>query len=129
MKRLTFVTTAAAALLVYGCGSNPLGPFQPEVSNQPDSFQLQATDVRGVSATLTYDWNQSGVVANVDHSTTTTAGQAGLVIRDAMGNQVYAHGLVPSFNDQTAAGSAGTWKIILTLTDYSGTLNFRVQAP
>jgi hypothetical protein len=34
---------------------------------------------------------------------------------------------VPSLNEPTVAGVAGTWKIELTMTNYSGTLNFRAQ--
>ena len=109
------------------CSDDPLAPFQPEVSNVADNFSLQATGVTNRTATLDYTWSNSGVQANVNHSTTTTAGSARVVIRDSAGALVYDATLVPSLNAPTLAGTAGNWTIQLILTDYSGTLNFRVQ--
>ncbi|MBL8988623.1 MAG: hypothetical protein JNJ80_20280 [Gemmatimonadetes bacterium] len=114
------------SLLVGGC-SDPLGPFEPEITNATDNFQLQATGVVGLSSTLTYSWANTGTRATVNHSTTTTAGTAELVIRDAAGTIVYDKDLVPSLNEATASGTAGTWTLQLRMTRYSGTLNFRVQ--
>ncbi|MDX2059641.1 MAG: hypothetical protein SFV24_17655 [Gemmatimonadales bacterium] len=114
------------SLLVGGC-SDPLGPFEPEITNATDNFQLQATGVVGLSSTLTYSWANTGTRATVNHSTTTTAGTAELVIRDAAGTIVYDKDLVPSLNEATASGTAGTWTLQLRMTTYSGTLNFRVQ--
>ncbi|MBL8988616.1 MAG: hypothetical protein JNJ80_20245 [Gemmatimonadetes bacterium] len=115
-----------ASLLVGGC-SDPLGPFEPEITNATDNFQLQANGVVGLSSTLTYSWANTGTRATVNHSTTTTAGTAELVIRDAAGTIVYDKDLVPSLNEATASGTAGTWTLQLRMTTYSGTLNFRVQ--
>jgi hypothetical protein len=114
--------------VVSGCDdNNTLAPFEPEITNAPDSFQLQATGVQRVSTTLNYQWQNSGSQANVDHSTTTGAGDAKLTIRDAADEVVYDKGLVPSLSDTTSTGASGTWKLQVVLTDYSGTLNFRVQ--
>lgn len=115
-----------ASLLVGGC-SDPLGPFEPEITNATDNFQLQANGVVGLSSRLTYSWANTGTRATVNHSTTTTAGTAELVIRDAAGTIVYDKDLVPSLNEATASGTAGTWTLQLRMTTYSGTLNFRVQ--
>ena len=127
-KTATFL---AALLLLSACGDDnttaPLDPFEPQVTNAMDSFQLQATDVTDVGTTLQYSWENSGTQAVVDHSTTVAAGSAMLVIRDAGGTVVYDQGLAPSLNEDTASGSSGTWTITLTLAQYSGTLNFRVQ--
>ena len=108
-------------------GSNPLEPFQPEIANATDNFQLQATGVAGVTATQTYSWNNTGTKATINHSTTTSEGSAQLTIRDASGTVVYTRALAPSLNEPSATGTAGTWTIVLTMTSYSGTLNFRVQ--
>ncbi|MDX1395227.1 MAG: hypothetical protein R3195_12595 [Gemmatimonadota bacterium] len=124
IRALTLLVLTASA-----CTDDPLGPFQPEVTNAPDSFQLQATDVTGVTSTLTYTWSNSGIVANVDHSTTTTDGTARLIVRASDGTQVYDEELVASRNEPTEAGPAGDWTIQLVLTRYSGTLNFRLQTP
>ena len=106
---------------------DPLGPFQPEITNATDNFQLQATGVTAVTSTLTYSWANTGTRATVNHSTTTTAGNAQLTIRDAAGATVYDKALVPSLNEPTSVGMPGTWTIQLRLTTYSGTLNFRAQ--
>jgi hypothetical protein len=97
------------------------------VSNVADNFQLQATGVTNVSAVLSYSWQNTGASATINHSTTTTAGSTLLVLKDAAGATVYSRALSPSLNEATAAGMAGTWSVQLTLTAYSGTLNFRAQ--
>lgn len=116
-----------AALAIFAACSDPLAPFQPEVTNATDNFQLQATNVRSSTSTVVYNWTNTGTRATINHSTTTTAGTAALVIRDGAGTVVYTKTLVPSLNEPTVAGVAGTWKIELTMTNYSGTLNFRAQ--
>jgi hypothetical protein len=115
------------ALALGACSDDPLAPFQPEVSNAPDTFQLQATGVGNRTASLSYAWTNSGTQATVNHSTTTTAGSARVIIKDGAGVIVYNELLVPSLNEDTAAGTSGTWTVQLVLDDYSGTLNFRVQ--
>ena len=110
-----------------GCSKDSLAPFQPEIGNNQDSFQLQATNVSNVSTTVVYAWNNSGTLATINHSTTTTAGSTLLVIKDAVGTTVYSKALVASLNEPTSVGVAGSWSITLTLTNYSGTLNFRAQ--
>ncbi len=106
---------------------DPLAPFQPEVSNVTDSFALQATGVSGLSSTSSYTWTNTGTRATINHSTTTSAGSAQLTVRDASGAVVYDRALVPSLNEPTTTGVAGTWTVQLRMTGYSGTLNFRAQ--
>lgn len=110
-----------------GCGNDPLAPFQPQISNAADNFQFQATNVSNVTTTVSYPWANSGTRATINHSTTTTAGSTLLVIKDGVGATVYSKVLSSSLNEPTTAGQAGTWSIQLTLTNYSGTLNFRAQ--
>ena len=71
----------------------------------------------------------TGPVAEVDHSTVTTNGQASLVVTDARGVVVYDRVLAPSLNEPTLSGLPGTWTIEVGSGDYSGTLNFRLQKP
>jgi hypothetical protein len=121
----------AALVMLSACGNDnpadPLAEFEPQINNATDNFQLQASDVTDVGTILQYTWANTGNMASVDHSTTTAAGAASVVIRDADGSTVYSQELAPSLNEDTAAGTTGTWTIVLTLADYSGTLNFRVQ--
>ena len=124
------VLLVAVIVLLSACSSDstePLAPFEPQITNATDNFQLQASDVTDVGTVLQYTWENTGTQASVDHSTTTTAGSTMLSIRDASGATVYDQGLSPSLNEDTASGSAGNWTIVVTLSDYSGTLNFRVQ--
>lgn len=118
-----------ALVAATGCSDDPIAPFEPEVTNATDSFQLQATDIRNLSTTLTYTWRNTGTVANVDHSTVTSGGSARLLVRSANGTQVYDRALMPSLNEQTGTGLAGDWTVQIVLSDYSGTLNVRLQKP
>ena len=113
--------------LLAGCDDDPLAPFQPEITNATDNFQLQATGATNLSTTVSYNWVNTGTRATINHSTTTTAGTTLLVIKDAAGATVYSKALAPSSNEATAAGQAGTWSIQVTFTGYSGTVNFRAQ--
>ena len=114
-------------VVLAACSDNTLAPFQPEVTNTTDSFQMQATAVKNASFDRTYSWSNTGQQATVNHSTTKTSGSARVTIRDAGGTVVYDKALSPSLNEATSTGTSGTWKIQVRLSGYSGTLNFRVQ--
>ncbi len=130
IRQLRTATVCLGLLLgLVACGSTSLAPFQPEVRNATDNFQLQATDVQDVSTTLQYTWQNTGSVANVNHSTTTSVGSAQLVVASADGTIVYDHPLVPSLNERTASGAPGAWTVRVVLVNYRGTLNFRLQRP
>lgn len=124
---LSLVTLVLAA----GCGdkqSNVLNPaFQPEVMNNIDSFQFQATNVTNLNQILTYTWRNTGTQANVDQSSSITAGTATLSLRDSTGAQVYTRSLTEGGSLASGVGLAGNWTIRVTLTGVRGTLNFRVQ--
>lgn len=122
---LSFSLVLAGSLA--GCGGDSLSPFQPEVVNSANDFQFQATNVTNLTTTKRYSWANVGTRATVNHSTSTTAGTAQLVIRDATGATVYSGPLSASLSEETAIGQTGTWIIEVRLTRYSGTLNFRVQ--
>lgn len=117
-------------VLLAGCGGgSALNPaFQPQVANNPDNFQFQSTGVQNVTQILQYTWSNSGTHASVNQATTVGAGSATVQIRDSQGTLVYnsdlaLNGTFPS----NPTGQAGNWTIVLTLSNYSGTLNFRVQ--
>ena len=126
MKTSGCIMLAIVGMLCGGC-EDTLAPFQPEIGNMQDSFQLQATNVTNVTTTLVYPWKNTGTRATINHSTTTTTGTTLLVLKDSTGSTVYSKALFPSLNEPTDTGAAGSWTIILTLTNYSGTLNFRAQ--
>ena len=124
--RTTGIAVGILAAFTLAC-SDPLGPFEPEVTNAPDNFQIQATGVTGVTLERNYVWQNSGTRATINHSTTTENGIARVVILDAVGTVVYDKTLIPSLNEPTLAGVAGAWRIELLLTGFTGTLNFRAQ--
>jgi len=119
-------------LLAAGCGDsgNIIGPQnQPEVANSTDTFQWQVTALSDVSQTLTYSWVNTGVTANVNQSSSITSGSAALRVTDDAGLEVYARSLAENGTFETDAGTAGTWTVSVTLTEASGSLNFRLQKP
>lgn len=129
------VRNGAAVLLIgltlalVACGdSNPIGPSnQPEIANNPDNFQFQASNLSRTTQTLTYSWTNSGTVATVNQSGRIDAGEATLVLRDGSGNQVYSRSLTSTGTFPSSSGNAGTWRIEVVLSNVSGTVNFRVQ--
>jgi len=132
MNKTTFAMIGCALLVLLamlGCSNstNPLAPFQPQISNSPDNFQFQATGLQNVNANVSYNWSNSGSQATVNHSSTVNSGTAMLFIYDANDSLVYSSALVASLNEPTQAGLTGTWKVRVTLTNCYGTLNFRAQ--
>lgn len=134
LRSISRLHRMAAALLFLGLaacdGANVIGPGnEPEVNNATDNFQWQVSNLDNVSQTLTYTWQNTGTLANVDHSASPSGGTAMLTIRDADGTQVYSRGLSETGSFQTDAGTTGGWTIEVDLSGVSGTFNFRVQKP
>ncbi len=132
MKRAAVIALMFATVAVAGgCSdkkTNVLSPaFQPEVANNIDSFQFQATGVTGVTQVLDYSWRNTGTQANVDQSCSITAGSASISLRDSTGTLVYSRNLAEGGSLASTAGLAGAWTIRVTLSAVRGTLNFRVQ--
>lgn len=127
--RMAGLFVSFLALLIAGCGGgSALNPaFQPQVANNPDNFQFQSTGVQNVTQTLPYTWSDSGTHASINQATTVTGGSATVTVRDALGTTVYAGNLANNGTFGSNAGQAGNWTIVVTLSNYSGTLNFRVQ--
>jgi len=131
-RRLRFVMGIAAlttlgAVLACGNSSGPLAPFEPQINNAPDNFQFQASGVTNVTWTYTYRWSNTGDSATINHSTTTTAGSATVTILDKNGTQLYSQPLKPTGTEGMVKGVLGLWTIRVVFTNYSGTVNFRVQ--
>ena len=119
------------ALLAAACGSsdNALAPqFQPEVVNTPNvAFSLQATGLTDVSDVVSYSWSVSSGSIVIHPATTTASGTVTLNVKDAGGTVIY-NGTVPPTGDITPpTGTAGPWQVRLTLSNYTGTVNFALQ--
>jgi hypothetical protein len=101
--------------------------FQPEIRNNPDSFEFQVTGVQNGSATFSYTWQNSGPRATIDQSSSLLGGSVTITIKDAAGNLVYSNSLGLNGTFLTAVGSPGAWTIQLDFINASGTFNFRAQ--
>ncbi len=124
--------TVIMAMAILGCSKStppvaPLTAFSPEIINTPDNFQFQATGTQNVSATVSYNWSNSGTQATINHSSVVDSGTTVLSIYDANNVLVYSNALSASLNEPTASGTAGTWRVTVVLTNVYGTLNFRAQ--
>lgn len=120
------------ALVATSCGgaANPIGPSnQPEIANNRDNFQFQASSLTGTTQTLSYAWENTGSSANVNQSGSVSSGTATLSIRTPSGEEVYNRNLSTTGTFTSATGSPGTWRIVVRLENVTGTLNFRVQKP
>lgn len=127
-KRLATTLTIVGVAAALAC-NNSLAPFQPEITNAPNTFQLQATGLQNVTTTLDYVWQNDGTVANVNQATVLPAGSATITISDANHVAVYHNDLTVNGTMVTSAGSPGNWIIHVALSNASGTLNVRAQKP
>lgn len=125
-----FTLSALALLLTAACGGgNALAPqFEPQVVNTPNvQFSFQATGLQNIDDVVNYNWSVSSGNIIIHPSTATSSGTITLNIKDASGAVVY-NGTVPASGDITPpAGTAGTWKVRVTLVNYTGTINFALQ--
>lgn len=135
LRRIThavaLAVVAGSGTWLGGCSDSATAPgIQPEIINQPGNFEYQVSDVQGYTGTLSYSWQNNGVQANVDQSTTVSAGSVTLRILDGTGVQVYSRSLAENGSFPTTAGQAGTWTVRVI---YSGAVapvvNFRAQTP
>ncbi|HWR82628.1 MAG TPA: hypothetical protein VN285_04945 [Candidatus Deferrimicrobium sp.] len=134
MKHLRHVAvllaSSIAVLSMLGCGSdkaNPISGFEPEIINDADAFQFQVTNATNVSVNLSYEWQNTGAQATINHSTALDAGTATVTLFDADATQMYQNGLLASGTHSSATGTPGTWTVRVSLVNFSGTVNFRVE--
>jgi len=129
MQALKYVSILGAFLLLISCSEdNTLNPqFEPEITNNTDSFEFQATGVNNVSQTLIYTWKNTGTQANINQASNITSGSAILKIEDVNGDFVYQKNLNENGSFTSVFGFSGDWKITVTLSKMSGDINFRVE--
>ena len=123
--------TLAALVVVAACSDSPTAPpgIQPQITNNTDAFSFQITNLNNVSGTYDYTWQNTGTLAKVTHSTNAGAtGSATLILRDAVGTQVYSGTLATSGQPVSSpAGVAGAWTVRLVFAGYSNSqVNFGV---
>lgn len=132
-RRSTFAYGMAFVALsaVSACGDNPTAPpgIQPQITNNPDVFSYQITDLSRVSGTYSYTWQNTGTLAKVTHSSDSGAtGTATLTVKDAAGAEVYTGPFASTGEPLSSpSGVAGAWTITVVYTNYSNTqVNFAV---
>lgn len=143
----TLVGLAALVFLAVGCNESTAPEIRLTVTNNPDDFAAQSVNVLNGNLDQEYTWQNSGTRANVTNATVVSGGIARVVIRDAANVIVYDKALTPTssepiltqvagasdFESQSAsaestqAGVAGTWRIEILLSGFSGTFNLLVQ--
>ncbi len=120
----------AALVLAAACSDGPTAPgIQPQIVNITDNFSYQVSAIQGFTGTYSYNWQNTGTLARITHSSDAGAtGTATVVVRDAAGTQVYSGALVSSGQPMsTPAGVAGTWTVNLVYSNYSNTqVNFAI---
>jgi hypothetical protein len=125
------VLLLAAFVFLGACNEDPTVPpgIQPQITNNTDAFAFQITNLSNVTGTYDYTWQNTGTVARVTHSSNAGSnGTATLIVRDAVGTQVYSGALATSGQPLTSpAGVAGAWTIRLVFANYSNAqINFGV---
>jgi hypothetical protein len=110
-----------------GCGNDPVGPFQ-DLTNETDDFRIAAAGLTNLTLSAAYEWRNTGQWAVLTHSTVTGSGTAVVTLRDAFGTEVLHELLAPGVTAASRPGSAGRWRITVTLTDFSGTLSLRITS-
>lgn len=87
----------------------------------------------GGSTSKSYTWQNSRSTAEYSMDITSTkGGKMQMVIKDAIGNTVLNHileaGVTPdSKSGVTASGTAGTWTVTVTLTNFNGDGSFSLS--
>ena len=123
--------TLMVGLILSACSDddilNPLDQYQFQVTNNPDDFQFMVTDLQNATVTVPYDWTNSGTRATIGHSSTIDSGTATIDVYDDLDSLVYSNDLLASSNGQSSVGVAGSWRIIVTLANFYGSLDFTVQ--
>ena len=130
--RFAAILVAAGLLSVSGCREEGggLGPGTLiEVNNVEDAFRWQFTATSAVTETLNYSWSYTGQVARVTQGGGILSGSASVVIRDSGGTEVYSRDLDEAGTFATAAGVAGQWTVVVTLTNATAVTSFRVEVP
>ncbi len=132
--RLSAAMLVLVVTVACGSSSNPAGPNDsnpapntPGITNATDDFQFNLPNVTGYSTNGGYTWKNTGTVARVTQSSSISGGSGTLQIRDAGGRVVYSKGLNEGGTVNTDAGPSGDWRIDITPSGVTGTINFRVQ--
>jgi len=127
-NRILFpIAAVCLAAGLVSCGSTPVSPgVEPQIVNNPQSFEFQVSQVSNYSGTHVYTWPNSEVSANVDESASLSGGSVRLTVIDSQGTVVH-NAPVLDGSMPTAEGQTGDWAVQVQFEGASGTVNFRLQ--
>jgi hypothetical protein len=136
-RQLQWVAVILVVMLSVACGDDAsdslAGPgtttgsgtgTEPAITNATDDFQYQL-NTSNFSTNGGYTWRNTGTSARVTNSSSISSGSGTLQIRDSGGRIVYAKSLTEA--GTTEVGPAGDWRIDVTPSNVTGTINFRIQ--
>lgn len=109
--------TAAVVLVGGACLDSlvkPLGPENfEEVSNVPDAFRYQATELDNVHDVRTFVWRNNGTTATVEHKNFVHHGSVIMMVRDGAGALVDSVPMEYELETETDPGVPGNWQVTL----------------
>lgn len=100
---------------------------EPTIINKVDNFSFQVTNMVNVTKVLEYTWSNTSGVAKIWQSTNLQNGTVTLKVLDSNNTEVYSNSIDDNGSFVTDSGNPGAWKIQVTLTNYSGDIQFTVQ--
>jgi hypothetical protein len=128
LSRGLLTLICALSFGLFACGDdNPTGSDDSIVTIEVDNFLFKATELTDSTDTFSYRWDNSGTLADINQSSTITAGGAMLTVFDADSIQVYAHDLGEDGDFVSDAGAAGKWTVHVAFTDLTGSVTFRLR--
>ena len=106
--------------------TDTVSPYAPTVKDTVNYFEY-SVPVNGVTTTSRYFWETTGTAATVNLMSTVTGGTATMTIFDDDSAVIFTHAVDGSGPVGTGSGTAGFWRIVVELTNASGSLHFIVQ--
>ena len=122
-----WLLVAGMALVGTGCQKDPASSIKPDVDNVRDRFHFQMSDVKNHDTLLVYYWQMDGTSANIDQSASIQGGTVTITLEDDSQAQVYQTDMTQNGSFVTTSGSAGMWRIRISLIHFTGMIDFRAQ--
>lgn len=131
----SFLTAALFLIVVASCGDDD-NPLTASVTiTTPTQIGDIGGDVTGNGGSYTQTYDYVNQMATADYNMDFTSGPGGsfkMVVQDADGTEVLNRTLIKGQGDDsasgvTSSGTPGTWKVIITLTDFDGDGSFSLS--
>lgn len=128
-RRLRPLFVGAAAVGLVACADSISRLLDPAVNNvvvtnTPQQFRVQATELRNVNDKATYRWPNGAPQAEFLHRSFLHHGYGIVVVRDAVGKLVDSTLLEYDLDLETEPGTPGIWTIELYLDGARGRVDF-----